>query len=204
MSQRFERPKGYYRTLHLQGKNSAKTSANTGSNTGPSASASSNAGPSASASSNNSAGIAAIDPTLLSTPNATDDPLSTSSIVSGDIYNPTSELEQEEQDEESIRTPTTSIQASDSISAILTKAPPLRRTLGPQSWVFDHLITTILDSYHLTKKAKKRVLDRHHKCKYCSWDTTDSQRYGTGNMIDHLKMKHGIGVPVPSRPQESI
>jgi hypothetical protein len=141
MSQCFERPKGYYYTLHLQGKNSAKTSANTGSNTspsasassntGPSASASSNAGPSASASSNNSTGIVAIDPTLLSTPNATDDPLSTSSIVSGDIYNPTSEIEQEEQDEESIRTPTTSIQPSNSILAILTKALPLRQTLGP-------------------------------------------------------------------------
>ena len=83
MSQRFERPKGYYHTLHLQGKNSAKTSANTSSNTGPSASASSN----------NSASIAAIDPTLLSTPNATNDPLSISSIVLGDIYNLTSELE---------------------------------------------------------------------------------------------------------------
>jgi hypothetical protein len=199
MSQRFERPN--YCALNGLKPVAHRANVKTTADTVPSASTSSNTGPSTSA--NNSTAIRAIDPALFKATEAlvATEALCTSSLVSGDLHSTTY---QSDEDEDDIRTPGTSILSSDSVSqTVPTKAPLLQRLLGPRSWVFEHFITTLLDTYYLFKKSKKRTQDRQHKCKYCLWHILDSIHWGTGNMIDHLK-KHQIGLPTSSKPHTSI
>src|ERR1700722_6797910 len=125
MSQRFERPN--YRALNGLKPIACRANAKTTSNTVPSASTSSDTGPSTSA--NNSTAIGAIDPAFFE---ATEAPvpaeaLHTSSLVLGDLYLATNELDEDEDD---TRTSETSVLPSDSVlQTVPTKAPLLRQLL---------------------------------------------------------------------------
>lgn len=103
-------------------------------------------------------------------------------------------------------TPVLSVNPSDSVShAQHLHVPSIRRILGLRSWVFNHFISTRLDTYYILRRTQKRVQDQQHKCKECSWSIVDSKRYGTTNMSDHLKTKHSISQAPNSRPlQQSI
>ena len=93
-----------------------------------------------------------------------------------------------------------SIEPSESASQV-PQVPRKQRVLNARSWVFDHFTTTVLDTYYLTRKGQKRTQDKLHKCKKCSFDTIDSRRFGTGNMIEHLKKHRITQFPASSTPQ---
>jgi hypothetical protein len=84
-----------------------------------------------------------------------------------------------------------SIQPLESASQVPVRVPRLQAKPRSRSLVFNHFISTLLDDYYISKRTKKRTQDRQHKCKQCQYNTLNSRRDGTANMIEHLK-KHNI------------
>jgi hypothetical protein len=88
-------------------------------------------------------------------------------------------------------TPATSIQPSESISQVPPRVPRLQAKSLLWSWVYNHFTTTVLDKHYILKRTQKQTQDHQHKCKKCSYEVLNSRRDGTKNMIDNLR-KHAI------------
>jgi len=76
-------------------------------------------------------------------------------------------------------------------SHVPLRVPRLQAQPRIRSPVYNHYITTLLDTYYTSKSTKKHTQDHQHKCKKCAFTTLDSQRNRTANMIKHIK-KHSV------------
>lgn len=71
----------------------------------------------------------------------------------------------------------------------------LHTQCGPARWIFNYILTMLLEGFYLSKRTLKWKRDRHHRCKNCLCYTVYLKPHRTANMIEIPMSKPHTSMP---------